>query len=211
MRTKNRKGLLHASLVLQLNSGWMCMNYRPVKDAFRKMFNEDNNEGVHPIDVVLNQDGSLGTQTQVIETHEWIKLPVREEDDYIGLAHGRRIRVPRIIIARNFSKITRVKLSLNKKGLYTRDRGKCGYCQTLISYDEATVDHIHPKSLGGPMTWENTALCCKECNRKKANLTIKESGMTLHIKAREPREMPMMPDLLITGLAEHKAFAKMAA
>jgi HNH endonuclease len=52
------------------------------------------------------------------------------------------------------------------------DRGKhcCEYCRTQARYssDSLTVDHVTPRSLGGPTTADNLALCCHGCNQHKS-------------------------------------------
>jgi 5-methylcytosine-specific restriction endonuclease McrA len=208
----NRKtSLLHASAVLQFTRGWQPMKYRTVKEAFRRLFNESTEQGVDAIDIVLDENGKIHHSSQVLNASEWIKLPVRPQDDYIGLPHGRRVRVPRVIIARECYKLPVVELNFNKIGIYTRDRGRCGYCQEFLSLDEATLDHVFPKDRGGQLTWENTALCCLPCNQKKANRTPAEAGMTLHVRLKEPAVMAMMPDFKATGYPEHLACANMAA
>ena len=54
-----------------------------------------------------------------------------------------------------------------------RARQCCEYCRTQAQYsaDSFTVDHITPRSLGGPTTAENLALCCQGCNQHKSTRT----------------------------------------
>ena len=56
--------------------------------------------------------------------------------------------------------------------LYFRkwNREPCVYC----GEPGTTLDHIFPSSLGGGDEPENLALCCDDCNQKKANLTLLE-------------------------------------
>jgi CRISPR/Cas system Type II protein with McrA/HNH and RuvC-like nuclease domain len=53
-----------------------------------------------------------------------------------------------------------------------------------------TVDHIVPKSRGGPSTWENLATSCQACNGRKNNRTPDEAKMKLRRKPYEPRYIP---------------------
>jgi len=52
------------------------------------------------------------------------------------------------------------------------DRGKhcCEYCRTQARYasDSFTVDHITPRSLGGPTTADKLKYCCHGCNQHKS-------------------------------------------
>ena len=51
---------------------------------------------------------------------------------------------------------------------------------------ELTLDHIVPKSRGGPKTWDNIVTSCHKCNTKKAARTPKEAGMKL---LKEPKSL----------------------
>lgn len=47
----------------------------------------------------------------------------------------------------------------------------CTYCRQRLSEEEATTDHIHPKSKGGRRSPENVVLACRECNVLKGDKT----------------------------------------
>lgn len=49
------------------------------------------------------------------------------------------------------------------------------------------MDHVKPKSCGGPKTWENIVTSCKSCNTKKKNKTPKQANMPLLRKPYVPR------------------------
>lgn len=53
--------------------------------------------------------------------------------------------------------------------LYVRDRGICQWKMHPIELEEATRDHIKPRSLGGRNghNFENIVLMCKACNSEK--------------------------------------------
>ena len=51
---------------------------------------------------------------------------------------------------------------------------KCSLCGKQLSLDEATVDHIIPKSLGGTNIPENLQLAHKACNKAKGNTLPEE-------------------------------------
>ena len=49
--------------------------------------------------------------------------------------------------------------------------GICHYCQRKVPFQELTMDHVVPLSMGGRSTKGNLVPCCKECNTaKKADL-----------------------------------------
>ena len=51
-----------------------------------------------------------------------------------------------------------------------RAGGRCEYCQSPLGFstEPFTVEHIHPKSRGGPTTLDNLACACAGCNGHKA-------------------------------------------
>lgn len=49
---------------------------------------------------------------------------------------------------------------------------ECFYCQRKIKKSEITLDHMYPQDIGGPTIPNNLTPACKECNSKKANMTV---------------------------------------
>ena len=84
------------------------------------------------------------------------------------------VKVPRDVHRR---KITR-------KAVLARDSWTCQYCGSNKS--GLTVDHVVPRSRGGPSTWENIVASCAPCNRKKGNKLPREAQM-------HPRNTPRAP------------------
>ncbi|MCP9619328.1 HNH endonuclease [Nocardia otitidiscaviarum] len=66
-----------------------------------------------------------------------------------------------------------------------RDAYRCGYCAGWAR----TVDHIRPRSRGGPNTWDNLIAACGRCNTYKADRTPEEAGMRLLWEPRAPQDM----------------------
>lgn len=65
-----------------------------------------------------------------------------------------------------------------------RDDYRCGYCAGWAR----TVDHIRPRSRGGPNTWDNLIAACGRCNSHKADRTPEEAGMRLLWEPKAPRD-----------------------
>ncbi|MEV0339313.1 HNH endonuclease [Nocardia sp. NPDC050713] len=63
-----------------------------------------------------------------------------------------------------------------------RDAHRCGYCAGWAR----TVDHIRPRSRGGPNTWSNLIAACAPCNTLKADRTPEEAGMRLLWQPKAP-------------------------
>jgi len=48
-----------------------------------------------------------------------------------------------------------------------RDKYRCRYCNCALSKFYATLDHVIPRSKGGPDLFTNLAACCPDCNYAK--------------------------------------------
>ena len=57
-----------------------------------------------------------------------------------------------------------------KKVLVERDGLRCHYCDYLMSYQEAQIDHILAQSRGGSDAPSNLVLACSRCNHLKSSL-----------------------------------------
>jgi hypothetical protein len=57
-----------------------------------------------------------------------------------------------------------------KKLLVERDGLRCHYCDYLMTYQEAQVDHILAKARGGTDAPSNLVLACSRCNHIKSTL-----------------------------------------
>lgn len=71
----------------------------------------------------------------------------------------------------------------NRHAVFKRDQYCCQYCDRVLSHNQATIDHIIPKFLGGETTFTNCVVACKRCNTRKGNMTLSQAGMEL---LREP-------------------------
>ncbi len=56
---------------------------------------------------------------------------------------------------------------IQKGYIYTRDGGRCCFCNRLLNPSKTTLDHYLPKSSGGTDDYFNLVLCCKKCNKLK--------------------------------------------
>lgn len=83
---------------------------------------------------------------------------------------------------------------LTRKNILERDGHTCQYC----GKPGATVDHIMPRSRGGPDSWENCVCACGLCNRKKNNQTPKEANMVLRSHPRKPSPIPWLANRRLT-------------
>jgi 5-methylcytosine-specific restriction endonuclease McrA len=70
---------------------------------------------------------------------------------------------------------------ITRRAVFARDGWTCQYCGARSNL---TVDHVIPRSKGGPSSWENIVASCAPCNRRKGDMTPVQANMH---PAREPR------------------------
>ncbi len=78
----------------------------------------------------------------------------------------------------------RPKVKMTRKEIFRRDNYTCQYCGSTTR--TLTIDHVVPRHLNGPHTWENVVTACSACNHEKGGRTLEQSGMVLHKKPVEP-------------------------
>jgi 5-methylcytosine-specific restriction endonuclease McrA len=78
----------------------------------------------------------------------------------------------------------RPKVKLTRKEVFRRDNFTCQYCGSTTR--DLTIDHVQPRHLNGPHSWENVVTACAYCNHKKGGRTLAQSGMVL-------RKIPVEP------------------
>ena len=68
---------------------------------------------------------------------------------------------------------------LSRRELFHRDGGLCLYCGDKLTFKQMQIEHIQPRSKGGPHAWTNVVSACEPCNRNKDNRNPEEAGMKL--------------------------------
>jgi len=99
------------------------------------------------------------------------------------------LRMPSIIRMLYYIKRPMQRVALTKKNVLLRDDYTCQYCN-LRGERLMTVDHVVPKSKGGPSTWENLVAACVRCNNRKNNRTPDDANMALKRRPKQPRYIP---------------------
>jgi len=96
------------------------------------------------------------------------------------------VRTPVVIRLRHVVKVPyRRRTSLSRRAVFTRDGHACQYCGAPAD----SIDHVLPRSRGGPQAWENMVAACRPCNLRKRDRTPDEANMRLARAPRPPREM----------------------
>lgn len=84
--------------------------------------------------------------------------------------------VPAVVRLIRFVRVPfRATVPLTRKAVFARDGGRCVYCDAPAT----SLDHVVPKSRGGPHTWDNVVSACRRCNHVKADRAIAELGWRL--------------------------------
>lgn len=79
---------------------------------------------------------------------------------------------------------------LSRRNLFRRDGFRCQYCGRKDL--QLTIDHVIPKSKGGPDSWDNLTTACKPCNTRKGSRTPEEAGMPLLHRPATPSHITLM-------------------
>ncbi len=113
-----------------------------------------------------------------------------------AILHSERavVIVPVVVRLTRFVRVPyRGAVPLTRRAVFARDGHSCVYCGAPAT----SLDHVIPKSRGGPHTWDNVVSACGRCNHVKADRGIAELGWRL-------RRLPEAP----TGSAWHIVGAK---
>lgn len=106
----------------------------------------------------------------VVETHP---------EQVIRSAGGLEIPLPTIVRQRKYVHVPKAHRprsdNASRARILRRDKWTCGYCGDKAS----TIDHVFPKSRGGPDTWLNLISACESCNQAKGDRTPVEWGVRL--------------------------------
>lgn len=103
-------------------------------------------------------------------------------NDWVVRSANWSTRVPAVMMLKEYQK-PKNQMRLSKRNVFLRDEYICQYCGIEVDDHTATLDHVHPQSLGGKNTWTNLSTACKPCNYRKAN----------HTKMK-PTTVPYRPD-----------------
>jgi 5-methylcytosine-specific restriction endonuclease McrA len=93
---------------------------------------------------------------------------------------------PTVIRLTNYVRVPRDahRRKITRRAVFARDEWTCQYCGARSNL---TVDHVIPRSKGGPSSWENIVASCAPCNRRKGDRTPAQANMHPHHIPRQPR------------------------
>ncbi len=136
--------ILNKTIVLVLNRNWQAINIRTPADAFCQMATNV----ATALEIELGDD-ARAEALRPVTWDEWITLPVRDGDNAVRTVHG-AIRVPTVIVAVNYARVPKKRPKLCARTIRERDGNRCQYTGALLRPDEGSLDHVVPRSRGGP-------------------------------------------------------------
>lgn len=161
-------------------------------------------------EVVHVDDGKYLT----LDFEEWreqsqlkLEFSLREpHEDWIQAVNF-EIEVPRVIRLVKYERVPRNTVKFNRKNVFLRDEHRCQYCGRRFSIQRLSLDHVMPRSRGGPDTWENVVCACLSCNVRKGGMTPHEAGMRLLSTPVKPKRSPLIArQLMLKKYAAWRAF-----
>ncbi len=172
--------------VLVLNRFYMAIRVVNVRRAFTLLYRECAEVIDHDNDQYVSYDFESWCELSQLASME--KQP---NDEFIR-AVGFDLRVPRIVRLTRFDRMPVQSVRFNRKNLFARDEHRCQYCGRHEPSHQLSLDHVIPRSHGGPTTWENIVCCCLRCNSRKGGRTPKQARMKLLSRPAKPRVNPLL-------------------
>ena len=105
-----------------------------------------------------------------------------------------KVPLPSVIALNDYVPQKMTKPAFTRRNVYLRDEYKCQYCNKRFQTADLSLDHVIPRSMGGPLSWENAVTCCKKCNCRKGSTPLSEldrKGMKLNRTPRCPTQMEL--------------------
>ena len=162
---------------LVLNRNWQPVNVATVARALVLLWNESA--------LVVDP-----TNFQTFTWEDWSRQQVPAGEAFVQ-AIRMRLRVPEVITLTGYDRLPTGAVAFSRRNLFKRDHYACQYCGVQPGGAELTIDHVIPRSQGGPTTWANCVLACVPCNKTKANRTPAEAGMLLRKAPVRPQWKPL--------------------
>ena len=146
--------------------------------------------------LLLNADF---TPKQIVPIERAVGLLMKHLAETVAVQEGQVLRSPSVTIEcpsvirlKQYKHVPRRGAAWRGKAVLKRDNYTCIFCGTKLKPEDATVEHIYPKSKCKKEkrpynTWTNTACACRKCQTRKGDKTLEQSGMKLLWEPRTPR------------------------
>ena len=175
-----------SSSVLVLNRLYMAVRVVNVRRAMSMLYRQ-------MAEVISVEDGQYLSYDfgDWVEVSEFKSRFEPEQHDWIRTVRF-QIAVPRIVRLLGYDKLPRMRVKLNRRNLFARDRNLCQYCGRRFPTAELSIDHVTPRSQGGGDTWDNLVCACIRCNARKGGRTPGEAHMKLKRPPVQPKRNPVI-------------------
>ena len=127
----------------------------------------------------------------VVSIRRAVVLVLKEKAEVVHATDGEMrseretVPVPSVIRLTYFVKVPfRTRAALSRRAVFARDGHRCQYC----GHGAENIDHVIPRSKGGPHTWENVVAACRPCNARKEDRFLDDTGMKLRRPPSAPRQ-----------------------
>jgi len=160
---------------LVLNSNWEATTFLPIGTCIATLM-RDMACVIHP------------ETFEPLTFEEWLERA--PENSRLIKTSGKPVPAPDVIVLKKYGARPPMKVGFNRQNLFKRDEHSCQYCGAELPGSKLQIEHVLPRSKGGPTTWTNCVAACDSCNSRKADMTPKQAGMKLRKKPAAPRWKP---------------------
>lgn len=119
----------------------------------------------------------------------WLELSQGMAESPAGFIHTPTIKIaiPEVIALKFYDKVPRQQVPFTRRNIYQHYSYRCCYCGKHLPSSELNLDHVIPRSRGGPTDWSNIVTACVPCNLKKGSRLPQEAGMRLTVPVSRPK------------------------
>jgi len=151
-----------------------------------------------PACLVLNADYSplcraplslWGWQDVVRAVIRGTATTVSEHEGHVIRSPNYRMKLPSVVVLNKYVTPRGIAHTptFSRYNVFLRDDFTCQYCNCQFKADLLTYDHVVPRTLNGPTTWDNVVTSCSPCNNQKAGKALSQ------LKNMQIRKMPHAP------------------
>lgn len=141
------------------------------------------------------QARAVDSDLNTYDFNDWVELSKLMEANPKGFVHSAalRIAIPEVIQLTKYDRLPKQEAKFSRRNIFEHYNYTCCYCAKKFpkpSKDrkpELNLDHVMPRSRGGPTNWNNIVLSCVPCNTRKDDKTPEEAGMKLLVKPSRPK------------------------
>ena len=120
---------------------------------------------------------------------DWKELSAMMTEHPSGFVHSvnYQIAIPEVIRLTRYDRLPDKSVKFTRRNIYEHYSYKCCYCGKRYGTKDLNLDHVMPKSKGGPTNWTNIVTACIDCNTRKTDRTPAEAGMHLLVTPTQPK------------------------